>query len=76
MSERTAKYSIGTQFKSRGKHPRLYTVIDIHRTYNAAGEMVKLRYVATFELMGQKVTDYDVVETSISMGYYLPTVAA
>lgn len=65
--DREPRFAIGQQFISRGKHPRLFTVRDILKTYNSKGEMVKLRYVATFELMGQQVTDYDVVETSIAM---------
>ena len=63
-----AKFSIGTQFKTRGKHPRLCTVVDILRTYNTAGDLVRIRYVATHELMGQTITEYDVVETTIAMG--------
>lgn len=68
MTKRTPRYNIGQQFKSHGKQPRLYTVTDILKTYNSAGEMVRLRYVATFELCGQIVTDCDVVETTIAMG--------
>jgi len=63
-----ARYPIGWQFKTRGKHPRVCTVTDILRTYNAAGDMVELRYVATHELMGQTVTDRSVCETTIAMG--------
>lgn len=66
---REAKYQIGTTFATRGKHSKLCTVTDIHRTYNSQGELVKLRYVATHEFMGQVVTDYDVPETTIAMGH-------
>jgi hypothetical protein len=62
------KFNIGHQFKTRGKHPRLCTVVDILRTYNAKGDLVKTRYVATHEFMGQTVTDGDVCETTIAMG--------
>jgi hypothetical protein len=62
------KFNIGHQFKTRGKHPRLCTVIDILRTYNAKGDLVKTRYVATHEFMGQTVTDSDICETTIAMG--------
>lgn len=62
------KYPIGTKFKTRGKAPRLCTVIDILRTYNHAGELVSIRYVATHDFLGQKVIDLDVPETTISMG--------
>lgn len=70
--ERQPRFSIGQQFMSRGKAPRRYTVTDILRTYNAKGELVKLRYEATFMLMGQIVTDHDVVETTIAMGAIEP----
>lgn len=62
------KYQIGTQFKTRGKHSRLCTVTDILKTYNAAGNLVQIRYVATHEFLGQTVTDRDVVQTTIDMG--------
>jgi len=61
------KYPIGTQYVSRDKRKVLCTVVDIWRTYNAAGELVKTRYVATHLFMGQTVTDCDVNETTISM---------
>lgn len=59
---------IGQKFKTRGKHPRICTVVDIWRTYNNAGELVRTRFVATHEVMGQTVTDYDVVAPTIQMG--------
>lgn len=65
---RIHRFNIGTQFKTRGKHPRLCTVTDILKTYNSAEELVSIRYVATHEFMGQTVTDRDVVETTIAMG--------
>lgn len=61
-------YAIGTQFLSRGKHPRLCTVTDILTTYNAAGQVVRVRYVATHDMLGQVVTDRDVCDTTIAMG--------
>jgi hypothetical protein len=61
-------YPIGTKYKTRGKAPRLCEVVDILKTYNLAGELVKTRYVAVHDFMSQKVTDYDVVKTTISMG--------
>ena len=64
----TPKFPIGTQFRTRGKYPRLCTVVDIHRTYNSDNELVKTRYVATHMLSSQIITDYDVVETTIAMG--------
>ena len=62
------EYAIGTKFKSRGKSPRLCTVIDILKTYNSKSELVKTRYVATQEFMGQVVTDYDLPAATIAMG--------
>lgn len=62
------EYQIGTMFKTRGKAPRLCTVVDILKTYNSKGELFKTRYVATHEFCGQIVTDYDVVPTTIAMG--------
>lgn len=64
----TARYPIGQQYKTRGKHPASCTVVDIHRTYNNAGELVKLRYVSTHEFMGQTLTDYEVVDATIARG--------
>lgn len=61
------KYPIGTQFKSRGKFPRTCTVIDILKTYNHAGELVEIQYVATHDFMGQSIKD-KYVETSIALG--------
>lgn len=61
-------FPIGTKFKTQGKHPRLCTVVDIWKTYNSNNELVHVRYVATHEFMGQIVTDYDVVETTIKRG--------
>ena len=63
-----AKYPIGTQYYTRGKHPRLCTVRDVWKTYNSAGELVATRYVADHEAMGQTVTEYHIVETMIAMG--------
>lgn len=68
MNNREPKYTIGQQFKTRGKHPRLCTVIDILKTYNSKGELVSIRYVSTHDFMGQLVTDRDVPEVTITMG--------
>jgi hypothetical protein len=48
----------------------LCAVTDILKTYNSKGELVKIRYVAEHQFMGQTVTDRDVVETTIAMGAY------
>jgi hypothetical protein len=65
---RPARFPIGTQFKTRGKKPRLCTVTDILKTFNSAGEQVSLCYVAEHEFMGQILTDNAVTETAIAMG--------
>lgn len=63
-----AKFSPGTKFKTRGKYPRVCTVMDTLHTYNGAGELVRVRYVATHEFLGQTVIDRDVCETTIALG--------
>ena len=60
--------SAGTQFKTRGKHPRLCTVTDIPKTYNSAGELVETSYVATHDFAGQVVTETGICAATISMG--------
>lgn len=62
------KYKIGAKYKTRGKVPRLCTVVDILFTYNNDNELVKIRYVSEHDFMGQKIKDFDVVETTITMG--------
>ena len=62
---------IGTKFiKQRGKvkNDRIETVTDILKTYNLAGELVKTRYVATHDFLGQTVTDSDVCLVTIVKG--------
>ncbi len=57
------------QYKPRGrKHPKLCTVVDVLKTYNKAGELVKTRYVSEHEFLGQTVIDRDVCETTILRG--------
>jgi len=58
---------IGKQYKTRGKHPRLCTVIDVHTTYNQAGDIVRIRHVSEHDFLGQKVIDSDVAITTILM---------
>ena len=64
----TPKYAIGTVFETRGKVKRECVVVDILSTYNYAGELVMIRYVASHQFMGQTVLNRDVVETTITMG--------
>jgi len=58
---------IGKQYRTRGKHPKLCTVIDVHTTYNKDGEKVKTRYVSEHDFLGQKVIDKDVCFATILM---------
>lgn len=62
------KYKIGTKFIPRGKGKNLRTVVDFYTTFNIKGELVKERYVTTHDLLGHKVYDYGVVQTTIDMG--------
>jgi len=62
------RFCIGQQFYTRGRVPHLCTVTDIYTTRNAAGDLVKISYVATHQLAGQIVTDYDVPEATIARG--------
>ena len=62
------KYPIGTKYLTRGKHPRLCTVTDTLKTYNSKGDLVRKRYVATHDVLGQAVTDRDIVEVTVARG--------
>lgn len=66
----TPRFSPGTKYMpaSRGKYARIHTVVDFLRTYNMAGELIKTRYVAVHELVGQRIVDHDVCETTIARG--------
>lgn len=63
-----ARFTIGTQFLSAHKHPRLCTVIDVLKTYNSKDELVRVRYVASHPFMGQNIIDGDVCDTTIAKG--------
>ena len=66
------KYPIGTQYKTRGKSPKVCTVVDRLRTYNESGELVAERYVSTHKFMGQTVKDRDVLPITIAMSIINP----
>jgi hypothetical protein len=60
------KYPIGLTFDMPRKSTvRTVTIVDYHITRNTAQDIVKLRYVVEFEMMGQRVRDADVLETTI-----------
>jgi len=61
-------YEIGTTFLSSGKHKKLCTVSDVHKTYNVKGELVKTRYVAFHLFMGQIVKENDICAKTIARG--------
>lgn len=61
-------YPIGTKFLSSGKHKRLCEIEDIYKTYNEAGELVKVRYVASYEFLGRRILDHDVNDVTVAMG--------
>lgn len=68
MRANEPKFSIGQQYKTRGKYPVICTVVDILKTYNSANELVDIHYMSTHTFQGQLVTEYDVRETTIAMG--------
>ena len=64
----TGTYSIGTQYMPMRKNTYVCTITDIHKTYNANGDLIKTSYVATHDYCGQTITDNDVIETTIARG--------
>lgn len=62
------RFKIGTKFVPNRKHKITCTVVDILKTYNSQDTLVKVRYVATHDFMGQTVTDHDVLDTTIARG--------
>lgn len=61
------RWPIGKQFRTSGRHPKLCTVTDILKTYDTAGRLVRVRYVATHEgPFGQIITDQDVCDATIA----------
>ncbi|TIR78840.1 MAG: hypothetical protein E5X15_10505 [Mesorhizobium sp.] len=62
-------YPVGTKYTPIGyKHPRERTVVDILRTYNSKGELVKTRYVATHDFCGRVVREDNVLAATIARG--------
>ena len=61
-------YPVGTKFKTRGKHPKVCTVIDFHTVTNLAGDIVDEYYISSHEFLGQTVIDHNVRLTTIVMG--------
>lgn len=59
---------IGVVYKTRGKHPKLCTVVDKLDTYNSKGELVRTRYVSEHEFLGQIVTNSDICRVTVLRG--------
>lgn len=63
------RFKIGTKFKKVGrKHAQVETVVDIWKTYNSKGELVKVNYVSEHDFLGQKLYDHSVIDTTIARG--------
>jgi len=61
------RFKIGQRFTLRRGHAvRDAEIMDIHTTFNAKGESVKLRYVVRYVFCGQPTWDHDVVDTTIA----------
>lgn len=68
VTEMKHRFPIGTQYWSRGKHPRLCTVVAQLTTRDGDGRVVSIRYTTQHEFLGQKVDNHDVVDPTIAMG--------
>lgn len=63
------RFPIGTTFTPSGrKYPHLCTVTDFLVTRNLKGEVVATHYVATHSVLGQLITNSDVLDTTIARG--------
>ena len=68
MSRLKHRFPIGTQYKTRGKHPNLCTVTEQLTVTNSKGEIVRIYYQSEHSFCGQIVVNADVVDASIAMG--------
>ena len=65
----TPRFPLGTEFVTNYATGNQHcTVIDIYKTYNSTGKLIKIRYAASHKSMGQTVTDHDVCDTTIAKG--------
>lgn len=63
------EYPLGTRYvRQCGKRKDVCTIVDVLKTYNAAGDLVRVRYVATHDFLGQKVLDADVCAVTVARG--------
>lgn len=60
------EFEIGTHYINSKN--RLCVIKDILKTFNSKGELIKTRYVAEHDFMGQKIEDNDVLHISIQKG--------
>lgn len=61
-------WPIGTKYKTKGKYPRLCTVIDILRTYDKDDRLVKISYISTHDFLGCTTYNRDVCAATIAIG--------
>ena len=63
-------YPIGTKYTPLGKNQKECEVIDILKTYNHKGELVKTTYKSVHSFMGQLVVNHDVIRTTIDRALF------
>jgi hypothetical protein len=62
----TPKYSIGTKYRTDGRHWRECEIVEILTTRTSSGDITRISYVCEHEFLGQIVREWDVCETYIS----------
>jgi len=62
------RFKIGDRYIKKGRHERVCTIVDIYKTFNSLDELVGVHYVTTHDFMGQTITEYDVIDTTIARG--------
>ena len=67
------RFPVGTQYIPTGKNRAVHTVTDFLTTRNLAGEIVAVRYTATHDFLGQPITTYNIIETTIARGLLTPS---
>ncbi len=66
------RFRIGQKFKRQRKHAKIETIVDIFTTTSKqTGEIVKIRYVASHDFLGQQVLDYSVLDTTIARSDFI-----
>lgn len=49
------------------KDKTVYTIEDIYKTYNSKNELVKTRFISSYNYIGQKLINYDTCIVTIQM---------